>query len=480
MNRAEQLIFSFFPHEPTRGQREACSSIVDFLFDPDPLSAFLLKGYAGTGKTSLVAALIKAAPHLKIKTLLLAPTGRAAKVLSGYSHKKAFTIHKKIYTTVTDNNGNVHCIRSQNKNAYTLFIVDEASMIGTSQPEGSFSSRRSLLEDLIEFVKEGSHCRIMFIGDSAQLPPVGSLESPALSVDYLQSVGDLKIRQAELTEVVRQQLMSGILNNATDIRTRIASDDNYDEVRMPLFNVDAYDDVIKLNGVDLIDVLNQEYGSRQIEDVVFVCRSNKQANLYNQAIRNRVLYRDNEINTGDYLMIVKNNYHWLEDDSEIGFIANGDIVEVLGARHFEELYGFHFVDVTLRFVDYPDAPTLDCKIILETLFSEAPSLTREESQLLFSNVLTDYLDLPTKAQQLNAVKDNPYYNALQVKFAYALTCHKTQGGQWPVAFVDQGYLTDDMINRDWLRWLYTAMTRATQRLYLLNFNDNFYNADENA
>ena len=474
MNRAEKLIFSFFPHEPTEGQRVACSAIVDFLFDSDPNSAFLLKGYAGTGKTSLVAALIKAAPYMKIKTVLLAPTGRAAKVLTGYSHKKAFTIHKKIYTTVTDANGNVRCVRSQNKHGYTLFIVDEASMIGTGTSDGSFLGQRSLLEDLIDYVKEGSHCRLMLIGDAAQLPPVGSAESPALSIDYLQSVGDLNVHNAELTEVVRQQSLSGILANATEIRKRIAETDSYDEVEMPLFSVDSFKDVVRLRGNDLEEVLNFEYGDRQIEDVVIVCRSNKQANMFNQSIRNRILFRDDEINTGDYLMVVKNNYHWLDDDSEIGFIANGDIVEVLGARHFEELYGFHFVDVTVRFVDYPDAPTLDCKIMLETLHSESPSLTRDESQLLFNNVMADYADLPTKAERLNSVRTNPYYNALQVKFAYALTCHKTQGGQWPVAFVDQGYLSDDMVNRDWLRWLYTAVTRATEKLYLLNFNDKFY------
>lgn len=474
MNRVESLIFSFFPHEPTDGQRRACAEIVDFLFDADPRSAFLLRGYAGTGKTSLVSALIKAAPRLRIKTMLLAPTGRAAKVLSGYSGHQAYTIHKKIYMSVTDATGTVRSVRAQNKHSYTLFIVDEASMISAKAEEGSYAGRQSLLEDLIDYVADGSHCRLMLIGDGAQLPPVGSAESPALSANYLTSLADLKIHEAELTEVVRQENQSGILANATIVRDRIMHMEPGDEVEMPLFALEGIDDVIRLSGADLEETLNREYSSGGTEDVVFVCRSNKRANLFNQSIRNRVLYRDDEVGTGDYLMVVKNNYHWLDDDSEMGFIANGDIVEVLSARHFEELYGFHFVDVTLRFVDYADAQTLDCKLLLETLHSESPSLTRDESQRLFTEVLADYANLPTKAEQLNAVRSNPYYNALQVKFAYSLTCHKTQGGQWPVVFIDQGYLTDDMIDREFLRWLYTAITRATERVYLLNFDERFF------
>ena len=476
MNSAERLILSLFPHQPTQGQMEACHNIVEFLFDHDPHSTFLLHGYAGTGKTSLVAALIKAAPMLKIKTVLMAPTGRAAKVLSSYSQRKAYTIHKKIYTTVEDGSGMVRCIRARNKNAYTLFIVDEASMIGNTSLDEDFASRRSLLEDLLDYVADGSHCRLMLIGDTAQLPPVGCADSPALSENHLLSLADLKIYTSSLTEVVRQQSLSGILATATSLRNSISHIGNYDMLPMPLFNIEGLDDVVRIHGSELVDTLNGEYGSFGPEGVVFVCRSNKRANMYNQAIRNRILFREDEINTGDYLMVVKNNYYWLEEDSDMGFIANGDIVEVLGARHFQELYGFHFVDVTLRFTDYPDAPTLDCKIMLETLHSESPSLTRDESQHLFSAVMEDYVDLPTKAERLNALRANPYYNALQVKFAYALTCHKTQGGQWPTVFVDQGYITDDMLDKEYLRWLYTAVTRATGKVYLLNFEDRFFNA----
>lgn len=444
-----------------------------FLFDADPHSAFLLKGYAGTGKTSLVSALIQAAPAMQIKTLLLAPTGRAAKVLSGYSHQPAFTIHKKIYVTETDPAGIMRTMMAQNKYSYTLFIVDEASMIGAGA-DGDWGSRRSLLEDLIRFVQEGNHCRLLLIGDTAQLPPVGMSESNALNADYLISLADMKLFQCELTEVVRQECRSGILHNATLIRKQITTMGDYDEVQLPLFDISACSDVVRVYGDNLEEVLNKEYADAAPENVVFVTRSNKRANLFNQEIRNRVFFREEMVSAGDYLMIVKNNYFWLDGNGALSFIANGDIVEIMSARNQQELYGFHFIDATLRFIDYPDMDTIDSKLLLDTLVSESPSLTSEESKRLYNAVSADYDSIPNRNARLRAVKRDPYYNALQVKFAYALTCHKTQGGQWPVVFLDQGYVTDEMMTKDYLRWLYTAFTRAEQKVYLLGFDDKYF------
>lgn len=440
-----------------------------FLYDNDPRSAFLLRGYAGTGKTSLVSALIQTLPQLRVNCVLLAPTGRAAKVLSGYAHRPAFTIHKKIYMTATDASGALRTVRAINRHTYTLFIVDEASMIGIEPT----SSHHSLLEDLVDYVYDGSHCRLMLIGDAAQLPPVGQSESPALDERYLAASFGLNVSSGELTEVVRQQHLSGILNNATSLRGQIASLVGGDEAELPLFLTAP--DVVRLMGEDLMETLFREYEGAALEDVVVVTRSNKRANLFNQGIRNSVLFREEEVNAGDYLMVVKNNYYWLDNDSTIGFIANGDIVEVLSVRNVQELYGFRFADATLRFVDYPEEQPHDCKLMLSTLNSESPSLTSDEQESLYTTVMEDYADLPHKADRLRELRQNPYYNALQVKFAYALTCHKTQGGQWRTVIVDQGFLPPDMqLDREYLRWLYTAFTRATERVYLLNFDSRFF------
>ena len=401
--------------------------------------------------------------------MLLAPTGRAAKVLSGYAHRPAFTIHKKIYMTATDASGALRTVRAINRHTYTLFIVDEASMIGIEPT----ASHHSLLEDLVDYVYDGSHCRLMLVGDTAQLPPVGQSESPALDERYLAASFGLNVSSGELTEVVRQQHLSGILNNATSLRGQIASLVGGDEAELPLFQTAP--DVVRLMGEDLMETLFREYEGAALEDVVVVTRSNKRANLFNQGIRNSVLFREEEVNAGDYLMVVKNNYYWLDNDSTIGFIANGDIVEVLSVRNVQELYGFRFADATLRFVDYPDEQPHDCKLMLSTLNSESPSLTADEQTRLYTTVMEDYADLPHKADRLRELRQNPYYNALQVKFAYALTCHKTQGGQWRTVIVDQGFLPPDMqLDREYLRWLYTAFTRATERVYLLNFDTRFF------
>ena len=440
-----------------------------FLYDGDARSAFLLRGYAGTGKTSLVSALIQTLPQVHVNCVLLAPTGRAAKVISGYAHRPAYTIHKKIYITATDAHGAIRTMRATNKHSHTLFIVDEASMIGL-EPVGL---RRSLLEDLVDYVYDGNHCRLMLIGDTAQLPPVGQSESPALDARYLQASFGLTVSGGELTEVVRQQQLSGILENATALRGQIAELPAGVEASLPLFEVAP--DVVRLTGEELMETLFREYDDYALEDVVVVTRSNKRANLFNQGIRSSILFREAEVNAGDYLMVVKNNYYWLDDDSTIGFIANGDIVEVLSVRHVQDLYGFRFADATLRFVDYPDEQPRDCKLLLSTLYSESPSLTASEQEQLYTAVMEDYADLPHKADRLRELRQNPYYNALQVKFSYALTCHKTQGGQWRTVIIDQGFLPPDMVlDRDWLRWLYTAFTRATERVYLLNFADRFW------
>ena len=464
--QVQQLLFAKFPHIPTEGQIEACRLLTEFLFNPDPLSAFVLKGYAGTGKTTLVSALIQTLPALKVRSVLLAPTGRAAKVLSNYSGRQALTIHKKIYATTADANGLLRCSRIPNKHSYTLFIVDEASMIGEDNDSG-----RNLLDDMVSYVKEGSHCRLMLIGDTAQLPPVGSPISPALDCEYLQTAYGLDIHSCELTEVVRQSEKSGILHNSTLIRKQIANDDI---VLMPLFELDGYGDISRINGAELEEILNQEYSDKGAEEVVLICRTNKRANIFNNEIRNRILFRDDQLCTGDYLMVVKNNYFWSNEESGIGFIANGDIAEILRLRNFEEMYGFRFATATLRFIDYPEAPEIECKILLDTLVSESPSLTADESRRLYEQVALDYADLPTKGDRLKAIRNDPYYNALQVKFAYALTCHKTQGGQWDTAIIDQGFLPDDAIDREYLRWLYTALTRAKKQVYLLNFKDDFF------
>ena len=456
-----------FPHQPTECQEAACRELAEFLYDGDPYAAFLLKGYAGTGKTSLVSALIQSAPGMKIKTVLLAPTGRAAKVLSNYSGKKAYTIHKKIYTTVTDASGGIHFGLSANKHSHTLFIVDEASMIGVED----FATGHSLLEDLIDYVTGGKHCRLLLVGDVAQLPPVGQRESPALDRTYLSSISPLKVREATLDEVVRQQQESGILHNATLLRDRIETMEEGEVVEGRLFELAGFEDIKTMSGEELTDSMNGEYGEWGEEGVVLITRSNKRANLYNQGIRNRVLFREEEVNAGDLLMVVKNNYYWLDAESEMGFIANGDVVEIQSARNYEELYGFRFIDATVRFVDYEEGQTVDCKLLLDTLHSESPSLTREESMKLWNAVAADYADITPKSERLRAIRNNPYLNALQVKFAYSLTCHKTQGGQWHTVYVEEGYVEEGGKDREWLRWLYTALTRATDKVYLLNFEE---------
>ena len=470
VNGISNLIKKQFPYNLTSGQESLISMLSEFILDKDEKSLFQIKGYAGTGKTTIVSSLVKILPQLNIKSVLLAPTGRAAKVLSSYSGKKAFTIHKKIYRPHTAGDGTIVLKLQDNLHKNTIFIVDEASMIPDASASGNHSlfSMRDLLDDLIQYVYNKENCRLILIGDTAQLPPVGSDISPALDTNLLKNIYPFKIYSFELKEVVRQSLQSGILANATSLRKKINSG-KYD---IPLFSIEDCDDVFNINGLELQDEIYNSYSEYGEESTIIITRSNKRANIYNQEIRNRILFREEEISAGDLLMVVRNNYFWLDSNSKAGFIANGDIIELLRIYKYEELYGFRFADVSVRLVDYPDEKEIDLKIMLNTLTSETPSLSFNDNRKLFEEILKDHEDLPHKRSRIEKVKNSPFFNALQIKFAYALTCHKTQGGQWKSVFIDQGYLRDDMIDKEYLRWLYTATTRATKKLQLINFNEN--------
>ncbi len=462
-----------FPYEPTEGQEKLLGELAVFLTISwrQQNALFILRGYAGTGKTTVVKALVDVLPQIGKKTALLAPTGRAAKVLTNYTRKEANTIHRKIYFARTNKEGLIDLKLQVNYHKHTLFIVDEASMIQhTMSAEGALFSTRNLLDDIFRFVYSGENCRMLFIGDAAQLPPVGLDHSPALDHEFLKNAYHLDIDTFELTEVVRQAKESGILVNATQLRQQI----QHHKFEFPVFSIDGYKDITRLNGQDLEDALNHAYSGSQKENNVIICRSNKRANIYNREIRRRILFLEEEISTGDFLMVVKNNYYWLPVESTAGFVANGDIVELMRIRNIEEIYGFRFADVTIRFLDYPDEKDLDVKIILDTLMAESAALTQTDNNRLFQSVMADYQDIPSRRERMEKVKASPYFNALQVKFAYALTCHKTQGGQWDTVFIDQGYINDKMINPEFGRWLYTAVTRATKKLFLINFEDRFF------
>lgn len=465
------LIKKEFPYDLTSGQENLCFKLSEFILDKNKESLFQIKGYAGTGKTTIVSSLVKILPQLYIKSVLLAPTGRAAKVLSSYSEKKAFTIHKKIYRPHIGSDGSILLKLLDNLHKNTIFIVDEASMIPDASVSGGHSlfSMRDLLDDLIRYIYNKQNCRLILIGDTAQLPPVGSEISPALDTDFLKNTYPFNIYSFELKEVVRQSLKSGILSNATSLRKKINSGD-YD---IPLFTIDNCDDVFNIIGTELQDEIFSAYSNYGEEGTIIITRSNKRANIYNREIRNRILFREEEISAGDLLMVVRNNYFWVDKNSKVGFIANGDIFELLKIYKYEDYYGFRFADVSIRLLDYPDEKEIDLKIMLNTLTSETPSLSFNDNRKLFDEIIKDYEDIPKKRSRVEKVKNSPFFNALQVKFAYALTCHKTQGGQWESVFIDQGYLRDDMIDKEYLRWLYTATTRATKKLQLINFSENF-------
>ena len=463
-NHLGQQIKANFSYKPTLEQENAIKKLAQFLFCPKNDEVFLLKGYAGTGKTSLVGALVKTLCQLEQKCVLLAPTGRAAKVFSYYADQPAYTIHKKIYRQKSFSNETDNFSVNDNLHQHTLFIVDEASMIANEGLSGAMFGTGRLLDDLIQYVYAGVGCRLMLIGDTAQLPPVGEEESPALSPDILKGYG-LVVYESCLTEVVRQMHDSGILWNATELRRYIAEEDFF---TLPPIRVEGFPDVKVVNGNELIETIDECYNKVGMDETIVVCRSNKRANIYNKGIRNMILYREEELESGDLLMVAKNNYFWAEQCKEMDFIANGDIAEVRRVRREREMYGFRFADVTLRFPDY-DEMELDVTVLLDTLHTDSPALPKEMNDKLFYSVLEDYVDITTKRERMKKMKADPYYNALQVKYAYAVTCHKAQGGQWKRVFLDQGYMTEDMLSPDYFRWLYTAFTRATETLYLVNW-----------
>jgi exodeoxyribonuclease-5 len=467
-----RILLKNFPFETTGGQRALFDKLSDFILSRSSDQIFVLKGYAGTGKTTVVRSLVQSLPALRGKTVLLAPTGRAAKVLSNYTGKQAFTIHKKIYFKKAGYEGGFSFTLQQNMHADTIFIVDEASMISSSGGLGAGGGfgGGSLLDDLISYVFNGNNCKLILIGDTAQLPPVGLDVSPALDIEFLKASYYFQLGWHELTEVVRQTEDSGILTNATEIRKQISADAG----NKPHFILDHFKDIKRLGGDELEDALNDAYSKFGAEDTMVICRSNKRANIFNQQIRARIRWQENELSTGDYMMVVKNNYFWLPEESKAGFIANGDIIQLTGIGKIQEMHGFRFADVRMRMIDYPDEPELETRLLLDTIMSEAPALSNEDNKRLYEAVSEDYGDVADRRLRLKKVKEDGFFNALQVKFAYAVTCHKAQGGQWPCVFVEQGYLTDEMINTEYLRWLYTAVSRASEKLYLVNFNKDFF------
>lgn len=460
-------ILKEFGFPPTIEQEHAISEFAEFLTDRDPHSVMILRGSAGTGKTVLASAIVRTMKKLKQKVMLLAPTGRAAKVFALHSNHPAFTIHRRIYREKVYTGVGGQFNLNNNMHQDTLFLVDESSMISNyGMSETSFGSGR-LLDDLVYFVYQGRNDKMILIGDKAQLPPIGEEESPALSPMVMEGYG-LKVYCCDLNEVLRQSTNSGILYNATMIRNMIT----HDEVtQLPKIQFDGFADIVMVPGDELIDSLASSYSEVGIDETICITRSNKRANIYNQGIRGMVLGREEQLSSGDMVMVVKNNYYWTaqeKGENVPSFLANGDRAEVRRVRNVRELYGFHFADVWLDFPDY-DNYELKSTVIMDSLMTEAPSLTNEQTEQLFVNVMKDYEDIPLKGDRMKKMREDTYFNGLQIKYAYAITCHKAQGGQWAHVYLDQGYMTDDMLTPDYIHWLYTAFTRATEKLYLVNW-----------
>ena len=461
------ILLKSFPFNPTLKQSIFFQKIADFVTNDAKNELFVLKGYAGTGKTTLISTLVGNLISANKKYVLLAPTGRAAKVIANYSGKPAFTIHKKIYFPKKNGFGGILFTKQLNKHKNTLFIVDESSMISDVNTAIHSTESNSLLDDLMSYVYSGENCKMILLGDTAQLPPVHMDISPALNIETLLTYYSKEVSHIELDEVMRQEENSGILYNATLLRELLKGHfiDSFQ------FSVKTYKDIVRLtDGYDIQDAINTSYSNNGMEETAFIVRTNKRANQYNQQIRNTILFRESDLSAGDYLMVVKNNYFWLKETDEAGFIANGDIVEVLSIYKRQELYGFHFAQVKVRMVDYPNQQPFDTIVLLDTISSESPSLSSEDGNRLYQEVLKDFEEVKPSYKRTQKVKENEHFNALQVKFSYAITCHKSQGGQWNTVFVEQPYLPNG-IDRDYIRWLYTAVTRAKEKLYLIGFKD---------
>ncbi len=461
-----------FPFELTTKQDVFLQEITVFLTNEIPQQIYVLKGYAGTGKTTLISTVVNHLRYVNRSAILLAPTGRAAKVMSNYSNKAAFTIHKHIYyPKPSSSGGTMQFSMKANRYKNTLFVVDEASMIAdSSSSDSSMYPHGSLLDDLIYYVYSGHNCKLLLIGDSAQLPPVNKTDSPALNTDLLSLDYQMQIQSVELDQVMRQDQDSGILYNATELRSLL---DSYFFDTFT-FKLKGFKDIVSLvDGYDIQDAIFDAYSNSGPQETAFIVRSNKRANAYNMQIRMRILDKESEVSPGDLLMVVKNNYFWLKDSQVTDFIANGDIIEVLQIYKTIELYGFRFAQVKVRMIDYPSMDSFETIICLDTLTSESPALTYEQQNALYQQVLLDYPECSSGYQKIKKVKENPYFNALQVKFSYAITCHKSQGGQWETVFIEQPYLPEG-ITIDYIRWLYTAMTRAKNKLYLIGFKEDFF------
>jgi exodeoxyribonuclease-5 len=459
-----------FPHQPTLKQSVALEKLASFILSRDNGTVFMLKGFAGTGKTTIVGTIVSNLWNTGMQAILMAPTGRAAKVMSNYANTQAFTIHRKIYFPKKERGGGVRFVLAPNKHRNTVFIVDEASMIPDTPADSKLFENGSLLDDLLMYVYSGHQCKLILIGDTAQLPPVHLNLSPALDEAQLSLNYNKEVIMLEMDEVVRQAENSGILVNATNLREQLQNGFCNDFK----FDVSPFKDIVRLlDGNDIQEAIDGSYGQHGKEETAIIVRSNKRANLYNQNIRDRILYLENELAVGDYMMVVKNNYFWLKPQSEAGFIANGDIIEVLEIFAIKELYGFKFAEVKVKMVDYPTQKPFETVLLLDTIQAETPSLSYEDGNRLYLEVMKDYANETSKYKKFLAVKNNPFFNGLQVKFSYAITCHKSQGGQWNTVFVEQPYLPNG-VDSEYLRWLYTAVTRAKKQLYLIGFKDDFF------